>query len=80
MPNRDGTGPMGNGPRTGRGMGPCGGGMRHGMGWGYGRGFGARRFISPKNELEALEEEQQMLENELQMIKEEQASLKRQQK
>ena len=23
MPNRDGTGPRGNGPNTGRGMGPC---------------------------------------------------------
>ena len=23
MPNRDGTGPEGKGPRTGRGMGPC---------------------------------------------------------
>jgi len=24
MPNRDGTGPLGKGPRTGRGLGPCG--------------------------------------------------------
>jgi len=24
MPNRDGTGPMGYGPRSGRGLGPCG--------------------------------------------------------
>ena len=23
MPNRDGTGPLGRGPRTGRGLGPC---------------------------------------------------------
>jgi len=23
MPNRDGTGPRGKGPRTGRGLGPC---------------------------------------------------------
>ncbi|HAH05718.1 MAG TPA: cytoplasmic protein [Elusimicrobia bacterium] len=26
MPGRDGTGPMGNGPRSGRGRGRCGGG------------------------------------------------------
>ncbi|MCK4625024.1 MAG: DUF5320 domain-containing protein [Phycisphaerae bacterium] len=24
MPNQDGTGPRGQGPRTGRGLGPCG--------------------------------------------------------
>ncbi len=59
MPNRDGTGPNGKGPRTGRGNGPCkenqterdsnfGGGRgfgRHlqGRGNGYGRGFGRGR-------------------------------------
>lgn len=26
MPRRDGTGPLGQGSRTGRGLGPCGGG------------------------------------------------------
>ena len=26
MPRGDGTGPMGQGPKTGRGLGPCGGG------------------------------------------------------
>ncbi len=36
MPNKDGTGPLGNGP-MGRGMGPCGRGLRRG---GYGRNFG----------------------------------------
>ena len=57
----DGTGPMGQGPMTGRGMGPCGGGMRRGWGcW----GCGLRRFISPKNELAALEDEEKMLEEE----------------
>jgi len=75
MPGFDGTGPMGQGPRTGRGMGPCGG-MRHWLGcWGgYGRGF--RRFISPKNELAALEEEEKMLEQELAAVREEKAALK----
>lgn len=39
MPYRDGTGPMGYGPLTGRGMSPC----RRGVGFsrGYGRGFGS---------------------------------------
>lgn len=30
MPNRDRTGPRGEGPMTGRGMGPCGQGRRNG--------------------------------------------------
>ncbi len=42
MPNRNGTGPMGNGPMSGRGMGRCGGGR----GAGNGRGLGlARRGV-----------------------------------
>lgn len=53
MPNRDGTGPEGKGPRTGRGMGNCpvdekqdspaagrGQGAGRGMGRGAGRGRG----------------------------------------
>lgn len=40
MPWRDGTGPEGRGPLTGRGMGPCG----RGFGRGFGRGMGFRRF------------------------------------
>jgi ferredoxin len=38
MPRGDGTGPMGKGPFTGRGMGRCGDGI--GMGHGRGRGCG----------------------------------------
>ena len=38
MPRGDGTGPMGQGPLTGRKMGQCGGGQ--GMGMGQGRGLG----------------------------------------
>jgi len=30
MPRKDGTGPDGKGPKTGRGLGPCGGGTRSG--------------------------------------------------
>lgn len=56
MPGFDGTGPMGQGPMTGRGMGYCGPaqggtpgrplglGMRRGFGGGRGRGRGFRRF------------------------------------
>jgi len=76
MPKLDRTGPTGQGPRTGRGLGPCGGGMR--QGWGC--GFGFRRFISPKNELAALEEEEKMLQEELSAVREEKVALKNQQK
>ncbi|MBU0546904.1 MAG: DUF5320 family protein [Patescibacteria group bacterium] len=77
MPRLDGTGPNGQGARTGRGFGPCGGGLR--QMWGC-RGGGFRRFISPKNELAALEDEEKMLEEELAAVKEEKAALKDQQK
>lgn len=49
MPGGNGTGPMGMGPMTGRGMGYCAGytrpgfvnpGFGHGTGWGRGRGRG----------------------------------------
>ncbi|HHY68767.1 MAG TPA: DUF5320 domain-containing protein [Bacillota bacterium] len=47
MPRWDGTGPMGEGPMTGRGWGPCARpagwyGAGYGPGWrgGYGRGYG----------------------------------------
>jgi len=44
MPGFDGTGPMGAGPRTGRGLGYCTGGPRPGYGWG---GYGAGRGGMP---------------------------------
>lgn len=56
MPNRNGTGPMGNGPMSGKAMGRCGGGQ----GAGYGRGLGLGRrggFQAPaaaQDETEAL--------------------------
>lgn len=40
MPNRDGTGPEGKGPKTGRGLGSCGGGRGPGRGLGFGKGIG----------------------------------------
>jgi len=63
MPYRDGTGPAGQGPMTGRGMGPCGEGMRRGFGGGYGRGFGIRNQITLTKE-----EEKKILEAELKEI------------
>lgn len=80
MPKFDGTGPMGQGARTGRGLGPCNGGMKRGWGCGGGYGLGFRRFISPKNELAALETEEKMLEEELAAIREEKTALQDQQK
>ena len=77
MPKQDGTGPIGQGMGTGRGMGPCGGGVSRS--WGC-RGLGFRRFFSPKNELAALEDEERMLEEELKTIREEKVALKDQAK
>jgi len=72
----DSTGPTGQGPMSGRGMGRCGG--QTGQGFcgrfgGYGMG---RRFYSPKNELVALQENEQYLKNELGIIQEEIQTLK----
>ncbi len=68
MPNLDKTGPMGQGPRTGRGWGCCGA-CRGGI------GFGFRRFFSPKNNLATLEEQEKILTEELNAVREEKASL-----
>lgn len=48
MPGRDGMGPLGKGPMTGRGAGFCSGGYRR-FGCGYGRGFGFKRALGPTN-------------------------------
>jgi len=77
MPNLDGTGPMGQGPRTGRGMGRgwgCCGGCR------CGRGFGFRRFFSPKNKVATLKKKKKMLEEELIAIREEKSALAKEDK
>ncbi len=43
MPNKDKTGPLGEGPLTGRGLGPCGNGEKRGrLGLGQRSGFGRR--------------------------------------
>ena len=76
MPRRDGTGPMGQGSMTGRGMGLCGGGFRRGMGFGRGQGQGRR--CTNKDEQVALEEEVGILEQELTEAREELSSIKNQ--
>jgi len=67
MPRFDGTGPSGQGQGTGRGLGPCGAGASYGCG--YGRGFSCRRFLTKKEEGDALGQE-------LKAIKERLAELK----
>ena len=88
MSRFDGTGPMGQGPMTGRGMGPCRGnspfgwrmGFRKGTGRGMGRGLG--RFFgwedypqTKKDQLKLLKDYKKALEEELEDIKEEEANL-----
>ncbi len=80
MPKLDRTGPAGQGPMTGRGFGPCGGGAQRGWGCRGGYGFGSGRFISPKNEMAALENEEEILEEQLAAIKEEKIALAKLQK
>ena len=59
MPNRNGTGPLGTGPMSGRGMGRCGGGQGAGYGWGL--GSGRRGVFVQTSEKEAGESETQAL-------------------
>jgi len=63
MPNRNGTGPLGQGAMTGKGMGPCGCGQRRGFGGGRGMGFrNSTTIVLTK------EEEKKILEAELKEI------------
>jgi hypothetical protein len=72
MPGQDGTGPLGQGPLTGRGLGPCGCGMRRGFSRGYGRGFGFRRQVALTKE-----EEKKILEAELKEIETEKQTIEK---
>ena len=76
MPRQDQTGPLGYGPATGWGRGPCGRGLKRGRGFGQ----GLRRFWSPQNEKQALEQEENFLQKELEAIRQEIANLKRSKK
>jgi hypothetical protein len=83
MPGRDGTGPMGQGPMTGRGLGFCTGvnavgyGARFGLGLacrrGFGRGIGrGLGFLvneaSPETQKELLQQQKELLQNRLEVI------------
>ncbi len=52
MPNKNGTGPEGKGPKTGRGLGSCceGNPKGGGQGRGFGAGAGLRRNVKKENE------------------------------
>lgn len=83
MPRRDGSGPMGTGSMTGRGLGSCtnanavnyraglgmglGLGPRRGFGRGFGRGFVVNQ-ISSKTRRELLHEQKNMLQERLDVI------------
>jgi hypothetical protein len=81
MPGRDGTGPLGQGAMTGRGLGFCtvGKAVKYGagLGLGLGLGFGCRRGIGrffsngqtiSETRKEWLEEEKGLLESRIEMI------------
>lgn len=77
MPKFDGTGPNGQGPNTGRGFGGCRGGVARGYVGCCGRGLGYGRYISAKNELAALEEDEKILEDQLALVREEKVALQK---
>ncbi len=77
MPNRDGTGPLGQGTFTGRGRGPCGAGLRNGFGSrSFERGFGMGRRNFGNVNL-SNEEKKKMLEAELKEIEREKEVIKK---
>lgn len=76
MPRFDGTGPSGDGPRTGWGRGPCGGGMGRRRGWGWFDRFRGQSKMTEKEEVDALNEEAETLEKELKAVKEHLAELR----
>jgi len=78
MPAQDGTGPIGMGPRTGRGFGPCG----FGMGWrhhnhhrGLGRYFCWNPPQTKEDQKKALVDYRKALEEELEDIKKEEEEI-----
>jgi len=78
MPIKDGTGPMGQGPMTGRGCGPCGQGLavRRGFGRGMGRRWFGCPFLNKSVEL-SKEEQKKVLEAELKELEEEKAEVEK---
>ena len=79
MPGGDRTGPMGQGPITGKGLGDCRGfgrGFRRGPGFGRGRGLGFRGgFGNYYDDLSTNVSEDTLIENEIRILKEQLAAL-----
>lgn len=81
MPGFDRTGPLGQGPLTGRGLGPCGRGFARGCGFGAGLGMGFRRLApstyaqpqlqyTKKDELADLKADKELIERDLKAVEE----------
>lgn len=70
MPAKDGTGPMGQGPMTGRGLGPCGDGYTRGRGRGYWCRFGGQRTFTREEEPSAIKADIEWLRGELKAAEE----------
>lgn len=76
MPGFDGTGPNGQGPRTGRGMGNCDQAQGQGRGFGRGRGMGqgqcrfanSNEAITVQARLETLKANKKRLEAEIESL------------
>jgi hypothetical protein len=77
MPGRDGTGPMGMGSKTGRGMGFCKEFNNTGSAQGFGRGFRRNMFWNnPQNPVQQTkEQERQRLKDNKRAIEEEKIRL-----
>jgi hypothetical protein len=89
MPRRDGMGPMGMGPMTGRGFGVCGNkfyGRRNCFGRGFGPWYGARYGFAPGygpgylrqdiTEKEFLKSQKEFLESQIELLEKELEDLK----
>lgn len=76
MPRLDRTGPLGQGPMTGRGLGPCnvGFGFR-GRGRGFGRFLGWVQPQTKQGQLQALKQYREALEEELEELKKQEEDL-----
>ncbi|NLJ57470.1 MAG: DUF5320 domain-containing protein [Tissierellia bacterium] len=80
MPGRDGRGPVGRGPATGRGLGVCGYGRGKGYGYGYGRhcyglAFRGRGFNrigdGEESRKELLEKQKEFFKSQIELIEKE---------
>jgi len=79
MPGFNGTGPIGMGPKTGRGFGPCGLGLgwrrRFGAGRGLGRYFSWNWPQNQKDQLEAIKQYKEALKEEMEDVEKEEKEL-----